>query len=249
MTREEETSLQNKRTALQRDIYKWSIAQESYMLHMKYARNNSDFSFNVIHGTPPDGNLVYTTTKHNVSPDRLALLVASSCSAQPPPVPSLAAASPSSFLPVASSSSLPAASYSSPAAPPSPLPAAPSSSYVAAPTASSVMRPTLATITAAPSSDALKRKHQEDSDSQRGSPTQLRKSTNDIIDIDNAEHINLWMPSDLPAAVRLSVCSQAAVNAEFQLLLTETHDLLVSVRKYRQRAEVSEAIFCDSFLL
>jgi hypothetical protein len=96
------------------------------------------------------------------------------------------------------------------------------------------MRPTLATITAAPSSDALKRKRQEDSDSQRGSPTQSRKSTNDIIDIDNAEHINLWMPSDLPAAVRLSVCSQAAVNAEFQLLLTETHDSLVSVRKYRR---------------
>jgi hypothetical protein len=44
------TALQARRTALQRDIVKWSNAQGEYMPHIKWARSTDDFTFSVIHG-------------------------------------------------------------------------------------------------------------------------------------------------------------------------------------------------------
>jgi hypothetical protein len=62
MSAPERIALQNKRTALQRSIYQWSIAQGEYMPHVKWARSQNDFTFSVIHGRPPPGDLMYVAS-------------------------------------------------------------------------------------------------------------------------------------------------------------------------------------------
>jgi hypothetical protein len=92
------TALQVKRTALQRDIYKWSMAQGELMPCLKYARSQEDYSFSFISSLADD------------------------------PSPELRAATKSSDVP-----------------------------------------------------------------------------TTDIMDVDTIENVQLWLPSDMPAAVRLQV--------------------------------------------
>jgi hypothetical protein len=59
-------------------------------------------------------------------------------------------------------------------------------------------------------------------------------STNNLMDISNAENIKLWLPSNVPFAVRHLVCSERAATTEATLLKTDIHDSLVAVRKYRR---------------
>jgi hypothetical protein len=54
-------TLQSRRAALQRDIYRWSLSQGDYMPHLKYARANDDFSFTLIHGVPPTASISAVT--------------------------------------------------------------------------------------------------------------------------------------------------------------------------------------------
>jgi hypothetical protein len=72
-----------------------------------------------------------------------------------------------------------------------------------------------------------------------GSPPAAPKSSssmemNDIMDVDGAEYIKLWLPSDISPEHRLRVCSQRAVDIETMLLGAELHDSLVALRKWRR---------------
>jgi hypothetical protein len=57
---------------------------------------------------------------------------------------------------------------------------------------------------------------------------------NDLMDIDGAEWMKLWLPSDVPLEHRLLVCSQRAVSIETMLLEAELNDSLVALRKWRR---------------
>jgi hypothetical protein len=70
MTLPEQTALQNRRTALQRDIYRWTVIQGKYMPHIQHARFTGDFTFASIQGKPLARGAVYVDAT-NISTETL----------------------------------------------------------------------------------------------------------------------------------------------------------------------------------
>jgi hypothetical protein len=56
--------------------------------------------------------------------------------------------------------------------------------------------------------------------------------TNDLYDVLQAEHINLWLPSDIPAARRSVVCDPEIVELEIRFRKAELQDALSTLQKY-----------------
>jgi hypothetical protein len=150
LSQPERTGLKARRAALHRDILKFTLAQGEYMPHIKWARANDDFTFEVIHGSPPLGSLTSLQAVHT------------------------------------------SAAYSNP------IRVSP--------------KPTV--------------------------PPLSKNTTNDLSAVDCAEHIKLWLPSELPTAIRHLVCSGAAVSIELDLLLAEVHDCVAAIRKQRRAHNV-----------
>jgi hypothetical protein len=77
------------------------------------------------------------------------------------------------------------------------------------------------------------RKKKRKTKSARGAARRSAKSTTDNIhDIDHAENICLYLPSDIPADRRLSVCGQELIDYEQRFRMAEAEDALVAVRKH-----------------
>ena len=58
--------------------------------------------------------------------------------------------------------------------------------------------------------------------------------SNNLTDIEHAEYINLWLPSDVPAAIRHLVVPAEGLIAELELLVATLHDCLVAIRKWQR---------------
>jgi hypothetical protein len=79
----------------------------------------------------------------------------------------------------------------------------------------------------------------------------LRKavhSTNDLEDVDHAEHIKLWIPSEIPAGVRAEVCAKGElIKLESQFRFAGMQDALVSIRKFRRIYSVLRSQYLGEF--
>jgi hypothetical protein len=182
MSQPERTALQARRTALQRDIYKFTVAQGEYMPHIKWARSHNDFTFITIHGIPPAGNLVYIAGAGLME---------------------------------------------------HPSTTGPTTTAAARQSASSISALGGATTADAPAERSSKKRKRRGPKKKR-SRTTADDPTNNLMAVERAEDIRLWLPSDLPAFVLDRVCSPAAVQAELAVLQAELQDTLVSIRKYRR---------------
>jgi hypothetical protein len=209
MTQAERTMLLGRRTALHRDIYKFTVAQGEYMPHIKYSRVNNDFAFSTIHGTPPVGNLLYVAASGSLLPSHLSSPFAT-------PLPSRDPAA----CAVAPTPSLALPDYVLEGRPDDNAP-----KPVAEPAAKKQKRKRTRRKTRVAAEEA-----DDNGDEEVGTSDD---PTDDLSDLNNIENFRLWMPSDIPSDVRMKICSSAALDAEFALLVADLHDSLVNVRKYR----------------
>jgi hypothetical protein len=194
MSKQEETALRNRRTALQREIYKWTNAQNEYMPHIKHVRTMDDVMFESISGVPPAGDLMY------VGSDRPSIILA-----QPLP-------------PHFGGSSSTQTSTEFPPLPPTVNTSTPTPANVAP------------EVVASSLSETTKRKRT----SEPTSCITVPDATNDVLDVEQAERIHLWLPSNIPYKVRCKVCSKEAIAAELRLVIAELHDALIGIRKFRR---------------
>jgi hypothetical protein len=67
----------------------------------------------------------------------------------------------------------------------------------------------------------------------RGKP-KASSGTNDLYDVNNAENINLWLPSSVPAARRNLICKHGVDRMEARFRLAQLSDFLSEMRKYMQ---------------
>jgi hypothetical protein len=58
-------------------------------------------------------------------------------------------------------------------------------------------------------------------------------ATNDVLDVEQAEHIHLWLPSNIPYKVQCKVCSKQAIAAELCLVIAKLHNTLIGICKFR----------------
>jgi hypothetical protein len=66
---------------------------------------------------------------------------------------------------------------------------------------------------------------------------------NDLSNVENVANTRLWLPSDIPPAVRSFVAGPAIVKAELELLIAELHDCLVGIRKYRRALMITRRAY------
>jgi hypothetical protein len=72
--------------------------------------------------------------------------------------------------------------------------------------------------------------------------------TNDIYDVNRAEHIKLWLPSDIPDEHRLLVCANGSlITHEARFREAGCHDALVGIRKYRRTYSVLRSQYRGEF--
>jgi hypothetical protein len=64
-----------------------------------------------------------------------------------------------------------------------------------------------------------------------GSTSSKSQTTNNVGDFEHAEHIALWLPSQIPVEHRSLVCSEHQIALEIRFRLAEVEDALVAVKK------------------
>jgi hypothetical protein len=217
-----------KRIALQRAIQTWTVAQGVYMPYVTTARAIGSFDL------PP-------SEAQNLSPVSGNRMLDTSTSVSNG---TTAAASGQGSLAHTTEVATPhvTAAYSL-----SPLPnpsSTPSGRPVEVPSTSIPVAEGLtggsAKSAAAPADDGTGRKRKRRGGRRKGGtqkrktgagPKTTRKSTDDVGDYEHAEHIALWMPSQVPIAKRTSVCSADLFELEERFRLAEAEDALVAVKK------------------